>query len=905
MAQQPRRPPAPPVPPQSADDFANDTIPAPRSSPGDSTPSRHPAPSRARDEADESLVDIFESSRPPASSAPPRGTGGESMSDVFESTEQTRVKTRPPAGSSSPTTDFEAHTIPASRPPGSRPPAAAGSNASRGGASGLGEAPTIDPSPASPSRAESAASGAPPAGGKADPHGLVGKTLNGYRIEKLLGAGGMGAVYLAHQIALDRKVAFKILPAKFAGNADLLARFTREALSAAQLTHHNIVQVYDIGCSAEVNYIVMEFVKGQSLGDMIKKEGRFRPDDAAAYVLQASRGLLYAHERGIIHRDIKPDNLMVNEQGIVKIADMGLAKMNKQSEAPASIDMANPELHRQSDDALTMAQVAMGTPAYMAPEQGLDAASVDARADQYSLGCTLYYLCAGKAPYQGTTAYELITKHRNEPLTPIDVHVRAVPEVIKHILEKMLQKDPVKRYPSLIDVIKELEVYLGISSDGGAYKPREQQVAILDVERECYYKASGASLRKLVIPVFFAVMAVAVLYMLLIGRDFAVAGGLVGLAVLTPLFNFIIDGVRNRTYLFRRVRSVFFGMPLKSWAMTILSATLTLAALWLFGWLWWWVGFGVVALGLAVAYQSMVITPLKKQRQPSVDRMNDMLRELRIKGVPEDALQDFICRFGGRDWEEFFEEFFPYEAMLVQRAKWSALDLKAPRRKYAAWRDPIARWLTDVEEQRRQARERRQLAKVEAARLKAIGMSDKEAQKQAEAEANSAMETLMLQAQKIEKADAKAMGLGKVPEKTFRPLPGAGWYALARLGLGLLVILLWASHFYSSALAQVPGYMVAQPYLAAVNQAWGTWGQGLTVYGLVVGCLLVFSGLSRRVLFPTLMLAGAALLLGTQPIVVLAATPELTVMTASWLGLGLMGLGTLGAVLNKLAGRPL
>jgi hypothetical protein len=204
------------------------------------------------------------------------------MADVFESTEQTRVKTRPPSVSSSPTMDFEAHTIPASRPPGSRPPASSGGSVA---SSGVGDAPTLDPAPSPPSRAGSApssAADATPAGGKPDPHGLVGKTLNGYRIEKLLGAGGMGAVYLAHQIALDRKVAFKILPAKFARNADLLARFTREALSAAQLTHHNIVQVYDIGSSADVNYIVMEFVKGQSLGDMIKKEGRFRPDDAAA-----------------------------------------------------------------------------------------------------------------------------------------------------------------------------------------------------------------------------------------------------------------------------------------------------------------------------------------------------------------------------------------------------------------------------------------------------------------------------------------------------------------------------------------------------------------------------------------------------------------------------------------------
>ena len=163
--------------------------------------------------------------------------------------------------------------------------------------------------------------------GPRDMSHLIGRTVDGHRIEKLLGAGGMGAVFLAHQISLDRKVAMKVLPGKFANNAELLSRFTREALSAAQLTHHNIIQVYDVGSSDDVHYITMEYVPGRSLGDMIKKDGRLQIDDAAGYVLQAARGLKYAHDQGIIHRDIKPANMMVNENGIVKIADMGLAKM--------------------------------------------------------------------------------------------------------------------------------------------------------------------------------------------------------------------------------------------------------------------------------------------------------------------------------------------------------------------------------------------------------------------------------------------------------------------------------------------------------------------------------------------------------------------------------------------------
>ena len=156
--------------------------------------------------------------------------------------------------------------------------------------------------------------------------------------------------------------------------ACFLARFTREALSAAQLTHHNIVQVYDVGNADHIHYISMEFVRGENLGTMVKDEGRLTLEDAAGYILQAARGLKYAHDRGIIHRDIKPDNLMVNEHGIVKIADMGLAKMGEEIQktkvASAAMTSSAPTVGAASFDSnLTMHDVAMGTPAYMTPEQ--------------------------------------------------------------------------------------------------------------------------------------------------------------------------------------------------------------------------------------------------------------------------------------------------------------------------------------------------------------------------------------------------------------------------------------------------------------------------------------------------------------------------------------------------------
>src|SRR5207244_1953290 len=151
-------------------------------------------------------------------------------------------------------------------------------------------------------------------------------TLGGYQILKELGRGGMGAVYLARQVSLDRLVALKVMNRRWAANPAFLVRFTREAYAAAQLVHHNVVQVYDVGCDRGIHYFSMEYVQGRSLGDLLKKEGKLDAATAAGYVLQAARGLAFAHERGMIHRDVKPDNLLLNDQGIVKVADLGLVR---------------------------------------------------------------------------------------------------------------------------------------------------------------------------------------------------------------------------------------------------------------------------------------------------------------------------------------------------------------------------------------------------------------------------------------------------------------------------------------------------------------------------------------------------------------------------------------------------
>ncbi|MDH3585285.1 MAG: protein kinase, partial [Phycisphaerae bacterium] len=236
--------------------------------------------------------------------------------------------------------------------------------------------------------------------------------LDGYELQSLIGRGGMGEVYLARQVSLDRHVAVKTLHPRWSRDPLFISRFTREAYAAAQLVHHNVVQIYDVGEDDGTNYFSMEYVRGTALSDRIRRDGAMDPEEAAGYVLQAARGLKFAHDHGMIHRDIKPDNLLLNEEGIVKVADLGLVKTPNESEADTGTGPAPTGV--STDANVTAASATMGTPAYMAPEQARDAATVDHRADIYSLGCTFYALLTGRVVFEGDTAAEVITRHATD-----------------------------------------------------------------------------------------------------------------------------------------------------------------------------------------------------------------------------------------------------------------------------------------------------------------------------------------------------------------------------------------------------------------------------------------------------------------------------------------------------------
>jgi serine/threonine protein kinase len=256
-------------------------------------------------------------------------------------------------------------------------------------------------------------------------------TIGKYKVLARLGSGGMGSVYLCEHKFMRRRVAVKVLPTAKASDPSCLERFYREAKAIAALDHPNIVHAYDIDQDENLHFIVMEYVDGASLQDIVKQTGPMDPVRAAHYIRQAALGLGHAYERGLIHRDIKPGNLLVDRAGTVKVLDMGLARFFNDEE-----DI----LTKKYDDSV------LGTADYLAPEQAVDSHDVDVRADIYSLGATFYFLLTGRTPFgEGTVAQKLLW-HQNRQPKPVASLRSDLPPGFGAMVEKMMAKEPTERY---------------------------------------------------------------------------------------------------------------------------------------------------------------------------------------------------------------------------------------------------------------------------------------------------------------------------------------------------------------------------------------------------------------------------------------------------------------------------
>jgi eukaryotic-like serine/threonine-protein kinase len=266
-----------------------------------------------------------------------------------------------------------------------------------------------------------------------------GQQIPGYKVLDSIGAGAMATVYKAKQLSLDRMVAIKVLPKRFSTNTQFIERFYAEGRAAAQLNHPNIVQAYDVGKAGERHYFVMEFVDGRTVFDDITKAKRVPEKDAVEIAIQVTEALQHAHERGLIHRDVKPKNIMLTKSGVVKLADLGLARAVTDTEA------AEAEKGK-----------AFGTPYYISPEQIRGEVKIGPPADIYSLGATLFHMVTGQVPFDGKNPSDVMHQHLKADLRRPDEVNPKLSSGLSQVIEMMMAKDPRKRYQQCRDLLVDL-----------------------------------------------------------------------------------------------------------------------------------------------------------------------------------------------------------------------------------------------------------------------------------------------------------------------------------------------------------------------------------------------------------------------------------------------------------------
>ncbi len=270
--------------------------------------------------------------------------------------------------------------------------------------------------------------------------------IGNYQVLDRLGAGGMGTVYKARHRRMKRVVAIKVLSRSVCQSEIFVQRFQREVEAVARLSHPNIIMAHDADEAEVGHFLVMEFVDGRDLATEVQDRGPIPIAEAVGCVVQAARGLDYAHGQGVIHRDIKPANLLRDASGVVKVADLGLARFN---------DTLGPQA--EGGSALTQAGTIMGTVDFMPPEQALGLTNIDRRADIYSLGCTLYFLLIGRPPYQGATLMATLLQHREAAIPSLSAARGEVPAALDAAFRRMVAKRPEDRFASMTEVIRALE----------------------------------------------------------------------------------------------------------------------------------------------------------------------------------------------------------------------------------------------------------------------------------------------------------------------------------------------------------------------------------------------------------------------------------------------------------------
>ncbi|MEL7267171.1 MAG: serine/threonine-protein kinase, partial [Planctomycetota bacterium] len=557
--------------------------------------------------------------------------------------------------------------------------------------------------------------------------------LGGYRILQLLGRGAMGAVYKARQISLDRDVALKVIRGRWAANPLSIARFVREAYAAAQLTHHNVVQIYDFGEDAGQHYFSMEWVRGGPLSDVVKQDGALPVPLAVGYVLQAARGLRFAHRNGMVHRDVKPGNLLLDDEGIVKVADLGLVKVPDMPDESSLVGAVNSTSGSRGD--VTTFGTAVGTPAYMAPEQTRNAATVDYRADVYSLGCTLYHLLAGRPPFTGKQLTELFSHHESTPVPAIQSFNAEVPDALDHVLNCCLAKSADERYQDLREMIDDLQQFLDTSQQ---HSPLDADAADQFANAANQFAAGGLGrLRGTLgmVAIVIAAMSLLILPFSVATALFLPAAVMAGYVAYFSTASFVSESV-----VVRRSRQWIWAQSPMTWFTAALGGIVAFMSLWFVG--------GLTSVLCAAVLGSMVGVLgclafhrlLSTKRASALRSIEKAVRDARIAGTDEPSIRQFVAQHSGPHWEEPFEAMFGYDAMRQARADLHSNQMARGKKRLWPIRDWFVDWATQRIDAAKSERERRRLAVVEEQGLRSEGVSSSAARQLAQQMADAVIQ---------------------------------------------------------------------------------------------------------------------------------------------------------------------
>lgn len=461
------------------------------------------------------------------------------------------------------------------------------------------------------------------------------------------------------------------------------------------------------------------------------------------YILQAARGLKFAHDRGMVHRDIKPDNLMLNVEGIVKVADLGLVKTRGMTATDDALPEGSPgaKTHvggsklQSVSVGVTNVGSAMGSPSYMSPEQCRDAAGVDHRADIYSLGCTLYAMLSGHAPFQGKTAMDVIHKHLNDPPPPLLSAAKTTPKDLAAIVDRTLVKDPEQRFQSMEEFIGVLRTWQD-QSKAGPPRPTDEQITVFEGLTKQIVSNPVAKLGgtlAVLVPLAGAVLGLGVLFV-----KPAIGVGLLLASVTMVVAGLIASGLLTDSYLFRKIREWLFGARIVDWLTIGLAGVLFVVGLYFSGYVV--AGLVGIVLGtlLGVGFAFGIARPAYQKRLANKADCDNILKRMRLAGVDEDAVRQFVVTASGDHWEVVYETIFGYAAKLPVRA--AMLEKGETKPKQAVWRDGIINRIESSIEARKQAKAKKHLLTLEQKRFEAEGVSAAEAKTKAADAADAIVE---------------------------------------------------------------------------------------------------------------------------------------------------------------------